>query len=101
MGFDWSEPGPVFEKVREELAELAAESEPEGRGRELGDLLFSVVNLSRHLAVEPETALRAAIHRFEERFRAMERIGSLDGLTLEELDALWEAVKAHPTGEFG
>lgn len=94
VGFDWESPGPVVEKVRSELAELDAAGSRLEVEHELGDLLFSVVNLSRHLDVDPELALRAAAQRFESRFRAMEAEGPLGGLTPAELDARWERAKA-------
>ncbi|HEX9848179.1 MAG TPA: nucleoside triphosphate pyrophosphohydrolase, partial [Acidimicrobiia bacterium] len=60
---------------------------------ELGDLVFSVVNLSRHLGVDPEIALRRATDRFETRFRRMESQGPLRDLSLDELNDRWEAAK--------
>jgi uncharacterized protein YabN with tetrapyrrole methylase and pyrophosphatase domain len=65
---------------------VAAESE-------LGDVLFSVINLARHLGVDGEVALRGAIDRFEGRFRHMEGAGPLDGLSIEELNRRWEEAK--------
>lgn len=95
-GFDWPAPAPVLDKVREEVEELAAVlGDPEGRAHELGDLLFSVVNLARHLELEPEVTLRAAVQRFQSRFRAMEAMGPMTGLSLDELDARWQRAKAH------
>ena len=96
-GFDWPSAHPVFAKVAEELDELeeaARVGVPNAISDELGDLLFSVVNLARHLGVETEVALRAANHRFEARFRMMEDEGPLADLTLDELDARWERAKA-------
>ncbi|HHH38396.1 MAG TPA: nucleoside triphosphate pyrophosphohydrolase [Sedimenticola sp.] len=101
-GFDWPEVTPVLEKVREELGELEGElvADPDRQRleAELGDLLFSCVNLARHLKIEPEGALRRANDRFEERFRGMERLARERGLALaeagpEQLDDLWETVK--------
>jgi tetrapyrrole methylase family protein/MazG family protein len=95
VGFDWPEIEGVIAKVREEMDELLADLTVPDRARhELGDLLFSVVNLARHLAVDPEQALRAAADRFDRRFRSMESSGSLVGLTLEEMDRRWDAAKA-------
>lgn len=97
VGFDWPEAHPVFEKVAEELAELRhalATGDSSGVEAEAGDLLFSVVNLARHLGVEPEVALRAANHRFELRFHAMEAEGPLTGLSLPDLDTRWERAKS-------
>ncbi len=93
VGFDWDGPGPVFDKVREELDELARAGDRKEAFHELGDLLFAVVNLARHVGVDPEVAMRRAGDRFEMRFRRMESEGPLDGLTLEELDARWESAK--------
>ncbi|MEX1271323.1 MAG: nucleoside triphosphate pyrophosphohydrolase [Acidimicrobiia bacterium] len=100
-GFDWPSSHPVFAKVAEELEELqdtARIGEPDAISDELGDLLFSVVNLARHLGVETELALRAANHRFEARFRMVEAEGPLDGLSLDELDARWERAKGNVQG---
>jgi tetrapyrrole methylase family protein/MazG family protein len=97
VGFDWPSLEGVVAKVREELEEVLA---PDARrGEEVGDLLFAVVNLARHLRVDPEQALRRATGRFERRFKAMEAAGSLAGLSLEEMDRRWEAAKAAEGGE--
>ncbi|HET6467995.1 MAG TPA: nucleoside triphosphate pyrophosphohydrolase, partial [Geminicoccaceae bacterium] len=102
VGFDWPGAAPVLDKLREEIAELEAEVRTGGsaaaRREELGDLLFTAVNLARHLGIDPETALQDANHKFERRFRAMEASrqetgGALAGLGGEELEALWEAAK--------
>ena len=94
VGFDWPDLDGVVAKVNEELAEVLADRDDPDRTRhEIGDLLFSVVNLARHLDVDPEQALRAAAGRFDRRFRAMEAGGTLAGLSLEDLDARWEAAK--------
>lgn len=94
VGFDWPQAGPVLEKLFEEVGEL---KEAVGEGNrvpeELGDVLFTVVNLARHLNVDPELALRGAIERFTSRFGAMETMGSLAGLSLAELDERWERAK--------
>lgn len=95
VGFDWDEVAGVISKVREETAEVESDlGDPSRVGEEIGDLLFSVVNLARHLKVDPELALRGAASRFEHRFRRMETEGPLDGLTLEEMDQRWERAKA-------
>jgi ATP diphosphatase len=101
-GFDWRSAREVLPKLGEELTELEAALEKEG-GRdqavaELGDLLFSCVNLARHLGVEADTALRSTNTKFEKRFRRMEEGIRAQGKTLadvslEEMDALWEAGK--------
>ena len=96
VGFDWPDPGPVFEKISEEVDELraaVAAGDSEAVQAELGDLLFSVVNLARHLKLDPELALTRTIREFIRRFQEMEKAGSLDGLDLAQLDARWEAAK--------
>ena len=101
VGFDWSEAAPVVAKIREELAEVEAELAlgPNGKiEEEIGDLLFSVVNLARKLKVDGETALQRATDKFAARFRQVEALGrergiALDTLTLAELDTLWDEVK--------
>ncbi len=98
VGFDWPSLDGVWAKVREEIAELAAAADPEARAAELGDVLFAVVNLARHLGIDAETALREATLRFMRRFRKVERQALEQGqeiahLSLEEMDALWEAAK--------
>jgi tetrapyrrole methylase family protein/MazG family protein len=93
-GFDWERAAEVVPKVREELGELESVlDDPIEAVSELGDLLFSVVNLARHLGIDGEVALRGAIERFESRFRQMEAIGPLDGLSLDELNRRWESAK--------
>lgn len=102
VGFDWNETRQVFQKVEEELAELRAAMEskqPDRMEAELGDLLFSLVNLGRFIAVNPEDALRKTIARFIARFQYIEeelaRRGKAPGqVTLEEMDALWAEAKA-------
>jgi tetrapyrrole methylase family protein/MazG family protein len=90
-GFDWPDVSGVVEKVREELAEVLADDADVAH--EVGDLLFSVVNLARHLSVDPEQALRGAVDRFDRRFRAVEAEGDLTGLSLAEMDERWERAK--------
>ena len=102
VGFDWPDLSGPLAKVHEELGELEQElgrdTDP-ALAREVGDLLFAVVNLARHLTIDPERELRAASRRFRERFQHIERALSAQGrspvgATLEELDALWEEAKA-------
>ncbi|OBU15906.1 nucleoside triphosphate pyrophosphohydrolase [Photobacterium aquimaris] len=105
QGFDWDTLGPVVEKVQEELDEVMAEviQTPQQQHKiaeEMGDLLFSVVNLSRHLDVKPEHALQQANKKFERRFRQVEKNvleqgKSLDQCSLTELDLEWNRVKQH------
>jgi len=106
VGFDWDDASGPAAKVREELAEVeeaSASGENERVAEEIGDLLFAVVNLARALGVNGEDALRVAVARFAERFRAMEKMADgrgirLKGLTLEQLDELWEAAKRELAG---
>ena len=93
VGFDWPDTSGPRAKIDEELAELDAESEHPRMLDELGDLLFAVVNLARHLNVEPEAALREANAKFEMRFRAIEKTPGFADLTLDEKEALWVAAK--------
>jgi len=98
VGFDWPEVSGVIAKIHEELAEVAAAPDQANRADEIGDLLFSAVNYARWLKVDPEIALREASARFRRRFewvqaRALEGGRKLDEMTLEELDALWDAAR--------
>ena len=94
VGFDWETAGAVLPKVREEIAELERAMAGDGDvAAELGDVLFSVINLARHLGLDPELALRSATSNFEDRFRRMEVEGPLDGLGLDELNRRWDAAK--------
>jgi tetrapyrrole methylase family protein / MazG family protein len=93
-GFDWEEAVQVLPKVREELGELEEVLEDPARAsEELGDVLFSVVNLARHLGLDPAIALGQATDRFEARFRLMEAEGPLAGLDLEGLNQRWDRAK--------
>ena len=101
VGFDWPAAAAVFDKVQEEIRELEEACAGTASARiedELGDLLFTCVNLARHLGVEPETALRRANTKFEQRFRLMETLAAEQGKTLDGLpppaqDELWRAAK--------
>ena len=92
-GFDWPDVSGPRAKIDEELAELEAETEHEGKLEEMGDLLFAVVNLARHLNIEPEAALREANRKFETRFRAIEAEPGFLGMNLDEMEALWVKAK--------
>ena len=102
VGFDWPSTEGVMKKFEEELAELSLEidsGDPQRREEELGDLLFTTVNLARQLGIEPELALENATQRFIARFQHMEgsvteRKGQLEDLPPEELNKLWEDAKA-------
>jgi len=94
VGFDWPDLEGVLAKVHEEIAEvLDAIGDADALQSEVGDLLFSAVNLARHLSVDPEMALRGAAARFDRRFRVVEAGGDPKGATLEELDQRWEEAK--------
>jgi nucleoside triphosphate diphosphatase len=94
VGFDWPDAAGPRAKIDEELREVDAAADDVERLDEIGDLLFSVVNLARHLGVDPEAALRAANAKFERRFRAMELDDpGFTGRSLAEKEALWAAAK--------
>jgi ATP diphosphatase len=95
IGFDWPDASGPRAKIDEELAELEAAASDAERSAEIGDLLFSVVNLARHLGVDPEAALRGTIERFETRFRHVETIADkpLSDMNIEALEALWQRAK--------
>ena len=98
VGFDWPDASGPAAKVREELAEVEAETSPERLDHEIGDLLFSVVNLARKVGVHPGPAMDRANARFTERFRIVERLAAERGIEmhrapLNQLDALWEEAK--------
>jgi ATP diphosphatase len=91
-GFDWPDASGPRAKILEELDEVA-EAEPDEQAEELGDLLFAVVNLARHLKIDPEDALRKANRKFERRFRAIETAPGFADLDLDQMEALWQATK--------
>ena len=99
VGFDWENAQGAFDKVSEEADELRRAMDGDGgAGEELGDLLFAVVSVARHLKVDPERALEKTCNKFISRFASMERQArdagkTLSGLPLDELDALWERAK--------
>ena len=101
VGFDWPDVHGALPKIAEEAAELAeaaAASDPDAVRDELGDLLFAVVNVARHLRVDPESALRAAAQKFRARFEALEELArardiELSTAGLDRLDALWDEIK--------
>jgi nucleoside triphosphate diphosphatase len=102
VGFDWNDPLAVLAKIREEADEIEAElaaGQRAAAAAEVGDLLFAVVNLARHLDIDPEATLRATNAKFERRFAAIERAlaergKSPQAATLAEIDALWNEAKA-------
>ncbi|MFZ2998546.1 nucleoside triphosphate pyrophosphohydrolase [Sphingobium sp.] len=94
-GFDWPDTDGAIAKIAEELEEVQTAQSQADREEEIGDLLFAVVNLARHLKVDPEVALRAGNAKFERRFRGMEALAgdSFPALSLDEKEALWQQVK--------
>lgn len=107
VGFDWPGPGPVLDKLEEEIAEVrtefAAGADHERMLDEIGDVLFVLVNLARHSDVDFSAALRHANAKFERRFRRMETLAatageSLHGKSLADHDALWDRAKAEERG---
>ena len=101
VGFDWDRPSGALEKVDEELGELKtaiAQGHPKAIEEEVGDLLFAVANVSRHLGIEPEGALQSANRKFATRFSELERRFAARGqvlrdVTLDELEAEWQRLK--------
>jgi ATP diphosphatase len=102
VGFDWNDPMAVLAKIREEadeIEEAIRSGEPRDAAAEVGDLLFAVVNLARHLDADPEAVLRATNWKFERRFASIEQALATRGRspsqsTLAEMDALWDEAKA-------
>jgi MazG family protein len=107
VGFDWPSLAPVFDKLKEEFAELevaiaaapAAAGERDKIEEEFGDLLFVAANIARHLKIDAEGALRAANQKFVRRFRRIEELLAAEGRTpaqstLAEMDRLWDQAKA-------
>jgi len=98
-GFDWPDVGPVFEKMQEEISEVRAAlalGDSKAVEDEVGDILFTAVNLARKLHVDAETTLAAATNRFIKRFQAVEReLGDrkMDETPLKELDLIWDRIK--------
>ena len=94
-GFDWPDTKGVIAKIEEELEEVRQARTAEEQQEEIGDLLFAVVNLARHLKVDAETALRMANAKFERRFRTMESLAgdAFVGLSLDDKEALWQQAK--------
>ena len=102
VGFDWENADQIFDKLDEEVSELRAAIKKIDRaniGEEIGDLLFVVMNLARHLDVEPETALKKTNRKFRKRFKFIEdelrrENKSLEKANLKEMDGLWDKAKA-------
>lgn len=105
VGFDWSEKGPVTDKIKEEIVEVLEAVETGQQADiedEVGDLLFATLNLARHCNVDPDMALIRANQKFERRFRAVEDLAnqrsSLKELSLGEMEDLWRSVKTTEKG---
>lgn len=104
-GFDWPDVDGPLAKISEEATEVRdalKSGDPEATTAEIGDLLFAVVNVARHLDIDPESALRSAVHKFRARVMAVEILAKERGtkmaeMSLEQLDELWEVVKQYPT----
>ena len=98
VGFDWSDIQPVFGKIREEIDELSHEVDikaPKERlTDELGDILFAMANLARHLDIDPEDAIRSTNAKFIKRFQWMEKQADLSQLSLDEQETLWKKAKS-------
>jgi ATP diphosphatase len=102
VGFDWSSPEPILDKIEEEIAELRealASNDKQKVADELGDLIFAVVNIGRHVGTDPEMALRGTNTKFRRRFAhietELETAGeTLEAATLERMEDLWQAAKA-------
>jgi ATP diphosphatase len=109
VGFDWRDPRAVLAKIGEEAEEIEADlarGDRAGASAEIGDLLFAVVNLARHLNADPEAILRATNQKFERRFASIERALAALGktpqqATLAEMDAFWDAAKAAESSSSG
>ena len=102
VGFDWNDPHAVIKKLREELDEYEVELKNNHKQREqdeLGDILFALANLARHRKIDPEQAIRDANTKFTRRFSLIEKQAkdadrTLDALSLDEMQAMWDAIKA-------
>ncbi|NZD54067.1 nucleoside triphosphate pyrophosphohydrolase [Rhizobium leguminosarum] len=102
VGFDWSAPEPILDKIEEEIGELRAalrEGDQAKVSDELGDLIFAVVNIGRHVKADPEQALRGTNTKFRRRFSHIEQVLEAEGetlkdATLERMEEIWQAAKA-------
>ena len=102
VGFDWSAPEPILDKIEEEIDELRVALREGDRGKvsdELGDLIFAVVNIGRHVKTDPEQALRGTNTKFRRRFSHIEHVldqegETLEAASLERMEEIWQAAKA-------
>ena len=104
VGFDWNNPRAVIHQIKEEIGELEEELGSSDRARmtdEIGDILFAIANLARHLDIDPESAVRGTNQKFRSRFAYIEQNieaitgKNLNGASPEEMEALWQAAKEH------
>ncbi|MBL0373919.1 nucleoside triphosphate pyrophosphohydrolase [Rhizobium sp. KVB221] len=103
VGFDWSEPEPILDKIEEEIAEFRAALASGDKAKiadELGDLIFAAVNIGRHVGADPEMALRGTNTKFRRRFAHIERkldenSEALEAASLERMEDLWQDAKQH------
>lgn len=101
VGFDWAEPGPILDKIEEEIGEFREalrSGDTAAMKDEFGDMLFAFVNLGRHLGIEPEDALRGTNDKFRDRFHHVERAlvsggRALEDASLDEMESLWKEAK--------
>ena len=101
IGFDWNDTNKVINKIEEELEELKTEhsnNNKEKLAEEVGDVLFTIVNLTRHYDLDPEDIMRRSNLKFEQRFKAMEKFAQknnmeLAGMSVEQLEEVWQKIK--------
>ena len=101
IGFDWKDANKVINKIEEELDELKIEHSKNNKNKlaeEVGDILFTIVNLTRHYDLDPEDIMRRSNLKFEQRFKAMEKYAEhndleLDGMSVDQLEEVWQKIK--------
>ena len=101
VGFDWKDANKVIDKIEEELEELKIEHSKNNKDKlaeEVGDILFTIVNLTRHYDLDPEDIMRRSNLKFEQRFKAMEKYAEhndlkLDGMSVAQLEEVWQKIK--------
>ena len=101
VGFDWKDANKVIDKIEEELEELKIEHSKNNKGKlaeEVGDILFTIVNLTRHYDLDPEDIMRRSNLKFEQRFKAMEKYAEqnnleLKGMSVDQLENVWQKIK--------
>ena len=101
VGFDWKDANKVINKIEEELEELKIEHSKNNRDKlaeEVGDIFFTIVNLTRHYDLDPEDIMRRSNLKFEQRFKAMEKYAEqnnleLNGMSVDQLENIWQKIK--------